>query len=134
MLPRPQKVASVLLVILLAHLALMTSPLHASPAHAAHSPEAADVALVAHDANGDCDGACHVRFTLKSMAHGGAAEDCSVSPGLPPRRARVDAGVALCPPLDQQFPTSAAPLLGPIRLSAWPSPAAARALLQIFHN
>ncbi len=135
MLTRSRRIAPVLLVILLAHLALMASPLHA-----AHAMVPAAVAHAGHGSHGShevsnaCDGVCDALTTLAVTLHAGAAEDCSLTPGPVPKPLRVGLGAAQCSRLDQLSPRSAARVFGSATAPGWVTPAAARALLQIFRN
>ena len=157
---RTRPVAAVLLVILLAHLALMASPLHASGGHhggagdaghsehAGHSTGAAAAGPAHPDAGGDrfatgsdrplalagVHGAeSHARGMLTWPEHAERFEDCALTPGPATKRWGLDLGVlraAPLAPLVVPAPAGAPPTPAPPR----PPPAAQLAFLQTFRN
>ena len=154
---RTRPIAAILLAILLAHLALMASPLHASgghtghtghTGHAGHTGGAAAAGPAHSGAGGDRSATApdhllalagvqgaesHAWGVLTWPEHAERFEDCALTPGPATKRWGLDLGVlraAPLAPLVVPAPAGAPPTPAPPR----PPPAAQLAFLQTFRN
>jgi len=132
--PRARRIAMILLTSLLAHLVLMVSPLHAAPEHQTYSAWLAVSAHSEPEASSARLGGAPALTALLSTPHVGSVEDCSLAPGPTSKPLRIDSGVGWREPLGQLFPRIVAPHGGAAWTPAYRTPAAARALLQVFRN
>jgi hypothetical protein len=150
------KMASFLLAVLFAHLALMASPLHADHAVSPSGMASADFETghpqghasgrstdgdnsAAHEAghgvNEPCDDARHELGTLIASVHVSAVQDCPIDPAPAPKPARGEWAAGTYLPSREFFASEhtvgrGAQLLAPRGVL----PGLARVLLQIFRN